>query len=310
MLQGLGHIAKEVLLKYINTTWMTGSLPKEWKIASIIPILKKDKPPGDPKSYRPISLTSTIGKLAEKMVNARLYWWLECTKSLHNTQAGFRKASRTEDHLYRFMQETVEGFHNNKHTTAVFIDLQQAYDRVWRLGLFMKMRKMGIHGKMYQWIKAFLQNRTIQTIFEGATSDKKTLEEGLPQGSALSCTLFLVFINDLPDLITVNKAVYADDLLIWTTEKYPVLTRTKLNKALLTISTYTKLWKMNINKEKTVYTIFSHSKKTATRIYNLKLDSILLKKEENPTYLGVKLDQKLSLKHFMACPDLSQNRCL
>ena len=105
MLQGLGHTAKEVLLKYINTTWMTGLLPKEWKTAkiTIIPILKKEKPPGDPKSYRPISLTSIIGKLAEIKVNARLYWWLEDTKSLHNTQAGFRKASRTEDHLYRFM---------------------------------------------------------------------------------------------------------------------------------------------------------------------------------------------------------------
>ena len=76
MLQGLGHTAKEVLLKYINTTWITGLQPKEWKTAkiTIIPILKKEKPPGDPKSYRPISLTSTIGKLAEELVNARLYW--------------------------------------------------------------------------------------------------------------------------------------------------------------------------------------------------------------------------------------------
>jgi hypothetical protein len=57
-------------------------------------------------------------------------------------------------------------------------------------------------------------------------------------------------INDLPDLITVNKAVYADDLLTWTTEKYTVLTTANLNKALLTISNYTKAWKMNINKEK------------------------------------------------------------
>ena len=148
MLQGLGHTAKEVLLKYINTTWITGLHPKEWKTAkiTIIPILKKEKPPGDPKSYRPISLTSIIGKLAEIKVNARLYWWLEDTKSLHNTQAGFRKASRTEDHLYSFMQATVKGFQNNKHTTAVFIDLQQAYNRVWRTGMFLKM---GIHGKMY-----------------------------------------------------------------------------------------------------------------------------------------------------------------
>ncbi|XP_055861377.1 uncharacterized protein LOC129921966 [Biomphalaria glabrata] len=107
-------------------------------------------------------------------------------------------------------------------------------------------------------------------------------------------------MNDLPDLISVNKALYEDDLLIWTTEKYPVLTRSKLNRALTTISTYSKLWKMEINKEKSVYSIFSHSNKTAKRNYILKIDSQPINKEENPTYLGVKLDQRLSLKHFMA----------
>ena len=300
MIQGLGKEAKNHVLNFINLTWSTGDIPYEWRTANIIPILKKHKPPTDPKSYRPISLTSNLGKLAEKMINNRLYWWLEHTRTLSNSQAGFRKASRTEDHLFRFMQDTVEGFEDGKHTTAVFIDLQQAYDRVWRKGLYLKMRKIGIHGKMYNWIKAFLSNRTIQTRYEGAISSKKTLEEGLPQGSALSCTLFLIFVNDLPDLISVNKALYADDLLIWVTEKYPVLTRVKLNRALTTISTFTKLWKMELNKEKTVYSIFSHSNKMAKKMYNLKIDSIQIKKEENPTYLGVKIDQRLSLKYFIA----------
>ena len=65
------------------------------------------------------------------MINNRLYWWLQHTRTLNNSQAGFRKAIRTEDHLFRFMQDKVEGFEDGKHTTAVFIDLQQAYDRVW-----------------------------------------------------------------------------------------------------------------------------------------------------------------------------------
>merc|ERR1711923_350051 len=172
-----------------------------WRTAIITPILKKGKDPSSPKSYRPISLTSCLGKLAEKMVNTRLYYWLEKNKVLDNNQAGFRRGCRTGDPLFRLVQDVIDGFQVGKSTTAVFIDLQQAYDRVWRKGLLMKMNNMGIHGKMLQWIHAFLTERTIQTTVDGTTSSKKPLEEGLPQGSALSCTLFLIFINDLPPQI-------------------------------------------------------------------------------------------------------------
>ena len=119
----------------------------------------------------------------------------------------------------------------------------------------MKMLNMGIHGKMLQWIQAFLQNRTIGTSFSGTMSSKRTLEEGLPQGSALSCTLFLIFINDLPSLLNTQKALFADDLVIWTSEKYPVLTQAKLNRTLAIISTYCNLWKLKVNEQKTVYYI-------------------------------------------------------
>merc|ERR1712105_556422 len=136
------------------------------------------------------------------------------------------------DQLFRLTQSVIDGFQEKKDTAAVFIDLQQAYDKIWRKGLFFKMQKPGIDGKMLNWVQAFFSNRTIQTRFDGALSSKLTLEEGLPQGSALSCTLFLIFINDLPSLLKVNKALFADDLVIWTTEKYPILARAKLKRAL------------------------------------------------------------------------------
>ena len=221
MISHLGNLAKEKLLRFINRTWKEGQLPSSWRTANVTPILKKGKPAGQPQSYRPISLTSCIGKLAERMINIRLYHWLEKNQLLDDVQAGFRKGCRTEDQLFRFVQSTIDGFQNGKSTIAVFIDLQQAYDRVWRKGLLIKMRNMGIHGKMLKWIQSFLNNRTIQTTVDGATSSKKTLEEGLPQGSALSCTLFLIFINDLPPVLNIHKALFADDLVIWTTEKYP-----------------------------------------------------------------------------------------
>jgi len=139
MLFNLGTKGKEVLCRLVNTTWRTSGIPKAWRTAQIIPLLKKGKPPGEAKSYRPISLTSCIGKLAERMVNNRLYWYLENSNSLNPHQAGFRKGSSTEDQLFKLSQNIQDGFQETKHTVAIFVDLQQAYDRVWRKGLLMKM---------------------------------------------------------------------------------------------------------------------------------------------------------------------------
>ena len=76
---------------------------------------------------------------------------------------------------------------------------------------------MGIHGNLYNWIKYYLIDRTIQTKVNDALSSKEVLEEGLPQGSCLSSTLFLVYIKDLEDVITSENALYADDLTLWAT---------------------------------------------------------------------------------------------
>ena len=143
MIQNLGDTGKKTVLCLINMSWREGVLPKAWRNAVISPILKKGKPPDDLGSYRPISITSCLGKLMERMINHRIYWWLETSKILSNNQAGFRAGFRTEDQLFRLSQKIVDGFQNKHHTTAVFVDLKQAYDRVWRKGLLLKMMNAG-----------------------------------------------------------------------------------------------------------------------------------------------------------------------
>ena len=179
---------------------------------------------------------------------------------------------------------------------------------LWRKGLLLKLSKLGIAGNMHRWLQGFLTNRIIATRYEGALSSKKTLEEGLPQGSALSCTLFLVYINDLPQHLKVSKALFADDLVIWTTDKYPILTKAKLNRALATIATYCELWKLKVNSLKTTYTIFSRSHVAAKKIVNLRLNGEPLNKEDNPVYLGIKLDRQLMLtEHINSLKEKATN---
>ena len=309
MLKHLGLTGKIIILKFINLTWTQGTLPSIWKIATVRPILKKGKPEEELSSYRPISLSSCLGKVAERMMNQRLYWWLEANNILNVHQAGFRSGHRTDDQLFRLSQKIIDGFHEEKSTTAVFVDLKQAYDRVWRKGLLLKMQRAGIHGKMYAWIKNFLTGRLIQTKVNKQMSSKMTLEEGLPQGSALSCTLFLLFINDLPAVLKHEKALYADDLALWHSFKSPGTSAILLNEDLQRLNEYCNKWKLKINTTKTVYTIFSNSPKMANKELRLTIDGERLEKEKNPVYLGVTLDRQLTLsKHVQKLKNKSERR--
>ena len=299
MLLRLGSTGKDVLLKLINLSWEKGELPQIWKNAHLVPILKKGKNPAEPKSYRPISLTSCIGKIAERMINRRLYWYLESTGQLGKNQAGFRRGKCTEDQLFRLTQGIQDGFQNKKHTLAVFVDLQQAYDRVWRKGLLMKMTDIGIHGKMYKWIKFFLSNRTIQTKLNDALSSKEVLEEGLPQGSCLSCTLFLVYIKDLEEVLDIVIALYADDLVLWVTRSDIFDAASYMRTELRKLEKYCVKWKLKISEPKTVYTIFTKSSKIEKEPIKLKINNKEIEKDQNPIYLGMQLDRQLTLKNHV-----------
>ena len=294
MLTHLGHTGKKIILDLINLTWEKGELPKVWKIATIKPLLKKGKSPSELSSYRPISLTSCLGKLAERMVNARLYWWLEVNGILSKQQAGFRTGQRTEDQLFRLTQKIIDGFQEEKSTVGIFVDLQQAYDRVWRKGLLWKMMEIGVHGNLYKWIRNFLNNRLIQTKISNAFSSKAVLEEGLPQGSALSCTLFLLFINDLPKSFKSEKALYADDLTLWQTQNKAGTCAILLNDDLEVLRQFCDKWKLKLSSTKTVYTIFTMSKSESEKSLRLRFGECCIGKEENPVYLGVQLDRRLT----------------
>ena len=123
----------------------------------------------------------------------------------------------------------------------MFVDLQQAYDRVWRKGLLLKMQNMGIKGNMYTWIKSFLSDRLIQTQVNDTLSSKAVLEEGLPQGSSLSCTLFLVFLNDVSDVLKTETAFFADDLVLWHTGNSTTISRRRLQDDLNSLGAYCRL---------------------------------------------------------------------
>ena len=139
MLKHLPAVAMEALLAIFNSLWESGTFPTSWRQSTVIPILKPGKSGLDPLHYRPISLTSSLCKLMEKMVSARLSWFLECNNIFTNAQCGFRKHRSAVDHLIALDTEARASFKLRKHLGAVFFDIEAAYDTVPRRVILQKL---------------------------------------------------------------------------------------------------------------------------------------------------------------------------
>lgn len=296
MLTHLGNTAMCKLLDIYNYSWKQGQLPQIWREATMIPILKKGKDPKKAASYRPISLTSCVVKTMERIVNARLKWYLETNDLLASEQAGFRQFRSTEDQTTYLAQEVEDAFQEQKVVLTAWIDLQRAFDKVWTEGLQVKLMRNGVGGAMLKWINSYLFNRRARVSLNQSNSRKFLLRHGVPQGGVLSPTLFLVFINDLVSELPkgVHAALYADDLVLWCKEEHASTATYRMQRAMDTLAAWAEDWCVTINKEKSSTTLFTLS--TKQRAGKVMLAGTPLKEEDEATYLGVTFDKRQTWK--------------
>ena len=294
MVKQLSKHAKECLLSIFNQSWNTGTFPHNWKEATIIPIPKKGKDKSNKTSYRPISLLSCLAKTMERMVNRRLQYHLEKNDLLSPIQSGFRRHRGTEDQIAYLTQDVEDAFQKKMKTLAVFVDLKSAFDKVWKEGLLIKLLRKQVCGKMFAWIENYLFQRTARVKLGGHLSNLVKLREGVPQGGVISPTLFVIFIDDIADQLTchIPRALHADDLAVWTSAEHATTVACRMQTALNSISSWAHEWMVTINKTKTEATMFSLSPKKEA--FTLTIDGQDVPHQETPTYLGVKLDRKLT----------------
>ena len=295
MLMYLTGASLKKLLEIFNLTWEKGDVPQQWKEAIMIPLLKKGKNKSKPLSYRPISLTSCVCKTMERIINERLQWYLESESILTPEQAGFRQYRSTEDQTTHLAQVIQDAFKAGKVVLASFIDLQKAFDKVWKDGLSVKLVRSGIRGNMLRWTKSYLHNRKARVLVNGHTGRKVLLRHGVPQGGVLSPTLFILFINDVVKELPkgVKAALYADDLVLWCTEEETTTATHRMQMALDKITAWTEKWCLQINKEKSAATLFTLKKQKPEA---LMLGETPLQYADESIYLGVTYDKHLTWK--------------
>ena len=232
------------------------------------------------------------------MINTRLKWFLEKNQLINKFQFGFRQNHNTIDHLYRLKEEIQFSLENKNSTIAVALDYTKAFDLVWRDGLLVKMMSLNIRGKIINWIKHFLNNRNNIIKIENVTSNPYCLDNGIPQGSSLSPTLFLIMINDFPSLSTyTSQSLFADDANIWRSGTNLKQISFHLQEDLIEIDKWSSNWGFIINKEKTTATIFTN--KNNTDSISLKLKGHQINIQNKFKFLGITFDKNLTWKYHI-----------
>lgn len=233
-------------------------LPRDWLHANIIPVHKSGSV-NKVENYRPISLTSIVCKILEHIICSNMMTFLESNGMLSRYQHEFRKNFSCVSQLFEFSTDLHNSVHERLRTDAVFIDFRKAFDKVCHQGLLHKLRRLNINTKVTNWVEAFLTGRSQCVVFGNETSTLLPVISGVPQGTVLGPILFLVYINDLPECISANIRLYADDCVIHrniSCTDDSVLLQTDLNN----ISKWCLDWGMEINVSKTKHFIYNTEK--------------------------------------------------
>ncbi|BHF80034.1 hypothetical protein SprV_0702315800 [Sparganum proliferum] len=219
----LKELASELsvpLSMLFQTSFDTGTLPIDWKLAHITPLYKRGSR-ASTTNYRPISLTCILCKVMERIMKNELIDFLEVHGLLSNCQHGFRKGRSCTTNLLRSLQSWTRALDDRHEVHIAFIDFQKAFDTVPHQRLLHKLKKIGIGGNFLKWIENFLLGRHQVVCIGQGKSDPAMVGSGVPQGSVLGPILFLIYVDDAARALDCEVAMFADDMKIWSVIRGP-----------------------------------------------------------------------------------------
>ena len=303
----LKHLGRKAL-KYIHKLFNLCMSKRKWvwKSSEVIFLKKQGKDNySKPGSYRPISITSYIGKLMERILANRVENFLT-TKGLQDPyQEGFSKGKNSIRYLNRLNLSIQADKCQNYSILCLFIDFEKAFDSVWIKGLIVKLAKYNIKGNILKVIQEFLTQREIILNINGEKGDpKESSDYGLPQGSVLSPLLFKVFLIDFIEDLTTKPYIdlykFADDGTVKVSAPDTPTCLEYFKELLTSIAKWKNKWRLKINcqKDKTEVICFNTAEKDDSLVpKTFPLDNENINLVEKTKVLGLIIDKDLSYQH-------------
>ena len=282
----------------------TGVLPRDWKLANVVPIYKKGQK-DDPGNYRPVSLTSVPCKVLEGIIRDRLMAHLQSENLLSDAKHGFRPGRSCATQLLQAIEEWSNWIERSEPVDVLYLDLAKAFNTVPHGRLIEKVRAHGIGGKLLCWIEAFLSGRQQRVMVEGCQSGWAPVPSGVPQGSVLAPLLFLLFINDLPGVLSCGVKIFADDSKLYRSvhaSPGPLALQEDLDAA----SRWADAWKLEFNADKCK--VLHIGRQNPQQVYHLKgtqMEQVAAEKD-----LGVYVDTELKFRKQAAAAVSKASRIL
>ena len=231
-----------------------------------------------------------VSKVFERLVNNRIADHLGKCGLFSDFQYGFRSSRSTADLLTVVSHRIARAFNRSGVTRAAALDISKAFDRVWHAGLLHKLKSYGISGQIFGLISFFLSNRRLRVVLDGTSLQEYPVNAGVPQGSLLGPTLFLLYINDLPDDVIFNIAIYADDTTLYSkcdqaSDLWQQLElASELESDLRDTVDWGRKWFVDFNAGKTQLVSFDRSKNTGA--IDVKMDESVLEEKTSFNVLG------------------------
>ena len=216
---------------------------------------------------------------------------------LFHNQYGFRRNNSTVFALIQITEKIKSSIDNGKFGCGIFIDLRKAFDTVNHNILLTKLEHYGIRDNMLSWFQSYLSNRKQYASITGEQSESLEINCGVPQGSVIGPLLFLIYINDLPNISDVLKFyLFADDTNIYYESNSLQILEKTINKELNKLYLWLNVNRLSLNIGKTNFIIFHPYNKPMKKRITIKINKKAIKEKESIKYLGVLIDSTLSWK--------------